>query len=64
MAGDEAMQRWWDGLNDRQRTQARRAERTGQISDELQMTLRDAGLLKSGEHTLPEDIEIFLKARH
>jgi hypothetical protein len=67
MAGDEALRRWWDGLDDTQRQQARRAEETGEMSEQLQQSLKDGGLLQRGElagDALPADIEIFLKARH
>lgn len=67
MAGDEALRRWWEQLDEGQRRQARRAEQTGEMSEELQQSLKDAGLLQRGElagDALPADIEIFLKARH
>ena len=67
MAGDEALRRWWDQLDEGQRRQARRAEQTGEMSEELQQSLKCAGLLQRGElagDALPADIEIFLKARH
>lgn len=67
MAGTEALDSWWDGLSEQERADAIRAGEAGQLSEGLERSLAEAGLIDRGARTdrvIPGQIREFLKMRH
>lgn len=63
----DAMQQWWDGLSDEEKAEAQEARKTRRLSEKLEGSLRDAGVIDPRKHrkgAMPGDVETFLKARH
>lgn len=67
MAGKQELEKWWNGLNPRQRAEAVRCRDTGQLSDELEESLRQAGVIGRGkrkDRSMPGEVTEYLKMRH
>lgn len=67
MVDKAKLQRWWDGLGEEERAQVLRAHDARRATGPLLASLRKAGVIKSAkpdETSIPDDVDIFLKARH
>ncbi len=67
MGENSQIQRWWDGLDTEERARALRAHDEGRATGPLLASLRKAGVIGKKEPddtTIPDDVDIFLKARH
>ena len=67
MAGTDALDSWWGGLTEQERADAIRAGEAGQLSEGLERSLAEAGLIERGPRTdraIPGQIREFLKMRH
>lgn len=67
MTDKAKLQRWWDGLDQDERAQVLRAHDAGRATGPLLASLRKAGVIKQPkpeDTTIPDDVDIFLKARH
>lgn len=62
MSSSDDLQRWWDRLGEKDRAEVRRVRETGEVSDHVLDSLRRAGLVK--DKKVPDEVDIFLKARH
>lgn len=59
MARKDEVQRWWDGLNEEERADAIRSRDAGQLSDAMQESLEEAGLIEQGnreDRTIPDEV--------
>lgn len=67
MVDKAKLQRWWDGLGEEERAQALRARDAHRATGPLLASLRKAGVIKNAkpdDTAIPDDVDIFLKARH
>lgn len=67
MAGKQEHEKWWNGLSAQQRAEAVRCRDTGQLSDDLEQSLRQAGVIGRGkrkDRSVPGEVTEYLKMRH
>lgn len=67
MAGENELERWWDGLNERQRTKAARSVENGRLTKGTLASLQAAGIIEPSEQpdrTVPGPLRDYLKMRH
>jgi hypothetical protein len=67
VAGQDDLQRWWDGLTEEDRAEAVRSAEAGELSDTTQESLESAGLVEQAgrkDKTVPGKVRDFLKMRH
>lgn len=62
----DALQQWWDGLDDDEKAEARQARKSRRLTSRMEGSLRKAGALGKDhpKGAMPSDVETFLKARH
>jgi hypothetical protein len=66
MPAKAELDRWYNGLSPQQKSEARKAGETGQLTDALADSLQEAGLLKGGkaDRSGSRDVTTYLKTRH
>lgn len=63
----DALQQWWDGLDDDEKAEAKEAQRSRRLTARMEGSLRKAGAVRKDHPkggAMPSDVETFLKARH
>jgi hypothetical protein len=60
VAGNEALDGWWQGLSGQQKAEAIRCADAGQLSDDIRQSLQRSGVTEPGEGEVIQ----YLKMRH
>ena len=56
MAGNDAVQSWWDGLSPQEQDDAMRAQTTGRPSESMQRSMEEAGLVEGRQAAIPDHV--------
>jgi len=67
MARNDDLERWWNGLSEKEKAEAVSSQVSGELTDAVADSLDKAGIHKRKgrkDRRVPDDVVIFLKTRH